>query len=230
MKTDLLLSSGYVSFGRQTGFLRAVEDAGLEVEAVQGTSSGALCGSMWCAGHDAEAVFAEVTRRVPLWSVRPKLRVWDGLFSLSGMVRDLRRLLPPTFEELDRPFAVGVMTLSGQHRLLRSGPLPEAVAASCAIPRLFAPVRVEGVPLADGGFVKRVGLEAWQRWRPGRRAFIHRVAQSNTQAVPEDLSGWPVVESGRSGARLWSYGDVRARFEETRQLTTLAVASLGVDD
>ena len=175
---------------------------------------------------DAEGVFAEVTRRAPLWSVRPRFRVWRGLFSLGGMVQNLSRLLPATFEDLDRPFAVGVMTLAGQHRLLRSGPLPEAVAASCAIPRLFAPVRVEGVPLQDGGFVKRVGLEAWQDWRPGRSAVIHRVAQSNTQAVPEDLAGWPVVESGRSGARLWSYGDVRGRFEETRLQAAGVLASL----
>lgn len=224
MSTDLLLSSGYISFGRQTGFLRAVEEAGLDVGAVQGTSSGALCGAMWCAGHDAAAILAELTAQAPLFSLRPRVRFWRGAFGLDGMIRSLRDSLPATFEELDRPFAVGVMTPEGEHRLIRSGPLPEAVAASCAIPRLFRPVVIDGQPYQDGGFVKRVGLEAWRDWRPGQRAFIHRVAQSNTQAVPESLGDWPVVETPRSGARLWSFGDVERRYEEARELTHARLA------
>jgi predicted acylesterase/phospholipase RssA len=41
-------------------------------------------------------------------------------------------------------FAVGVVCKDGRYRLIDSGPLPEAVAASAAIPFVFAPVHVPG--------------------------------------------------------------------------------------
>ena len=63
---DLLLSSGFLAFGRQAGFLAAVEEVGLEVGAVQGTSSGALAGSLWAAGVPAAEIFVELTARSPL--------------------------------------------------------------------------------------------------------------------------------------------------------------------
>ena len=41
-------------------------------------------------------------------------------------------------------FAVGVVSKNGEYRLIDSGPLPEAVAASAAIPFVFEPVAVPG--------------------------------------------------------------------------------------
>lgn len=48
------------------------------------------------------------------------------------------------FEDLDREFAVGVVSSEGQHVLIDAGPLPEAVAASAAIPVVFSAVEVPG--------------------------------------------------------------------------------------
>ncbi len=44
-------------------------------------------------------------------------------------------------------FAVGVVARNGEYRLIDSGALPEAVAASAAIPFVFEPVNVPGVAL-----------------------------------------------------------------------------------
>lgn len=41
-------------------------------------------------------------------------------------------------------FAVGVVSKNGDYRLIDSGSLPEAVAASAAIPFVFEPVQVPG--------------------------------------------------------------------------------------
>lgn len=62
----------------------------------------------------------------------------------------LSELLPPTFEELHRDFAVGVVTADGEHVLVDQGPLPQAVAASAAIPFIFSSVDVPGGVLAWG--------------------------------------------------------------------------------
>lgn len=67
--------------------------------------------------------------------------------SLEGVVERLRELLPPTFDGLEKDFAVGVVTEDGRHVLIDQGPLPEAVAASAAIPFVFANVDIPGEEL-----------------------------------------------------------------------------------
>ncbi len=227
MTADLLLSSGFLAFGRQAGFLQGVEDSGLEVGAVVGTSSGALAGSLWASGLSAQEVFEALTERSPLASVRPCWQPWRGLLSMSAVVRDLRDRLPVTFAELPRPFAVGVMGPDGSHRLVREGPLAEAVAASCAIPTLFAPVHVHGEPCRDGGFTDRIGARAWRAWRGDRTAVAHLVDRSGGTDADPAIDDLLVVRSGRSFAKLWDLGDVGARFEETRVSTITALRHAG---
>ena len=68
-----------------------------------------------------------------------------GLFSMRGVIKHQRTILPKDFADLPVPFAVGVVDYETKgFSLIDSGDLPEAVAASCAIPRLFKPVRLGG--------------------------------------------------------------------------------------
>jgi predicted acylesterase/phospholipase RssA len=49
-KYDLVLSSGFLAFANHCGFLQAVDDVGLPVNGIMGTSAGALIGSLYAAG------------------------------------------------------------------------------------------------------------------------------------------------------------------------------------
>ena len=89
-------------------------------------------------------VAAELSRVPPRDLLIPCKQPWQGIFSLERVVDRLRELLPPTFEDLHQEFAVGVVSRRGQHLLINSGPLPEAVAASAAIPFIFGPVAIPG--------------------------------------------------------------------------------------
>jgi NTE family protein len=226
---DLVLSSGFLAFARQAGFLRAVEAAGLEVDAVCGTSSGALAGAMWVAGTPASSIATRLSEKMPLRSVRPHLRPWRGALSMSAVIAQLRTWLPPRFEDLPLPFAVGVRAPDGSAQLIRSGPLPEAVAASCAIPGVFAPVMVGDVPYQDGGVVDRTGLEAWSSLRGERRTLVHLVEPTSDGAEPsiEQPARICVVRTPRSGARFWDLGDFEGQREEARVLTAAAIEGWG---
>lgn len=65
---------------------------------------------------------------------------------------------------------MGVVAADGTYRLIDSGPLPEAVAASAAIPFVFAPVNVPGALLAAPRrpcfgacqVITRVGFQQWE--------------------------------------------------------------------
>lgn len=88
---------------------------------------------------------AELARVAPIQLLRPNMQPWKGgVLSLDPVVERLRQLLPATFEELPVPLAVGVVDQTGKHVLIKSGPLPEAVAASAAIPMMFAAVDIPG--------------------------------------------------------------------------------------
>lgn len=214
---DVVLSSGFLAFAAQAGFLAAIEESGTEVAALCGTSSGALAASLWAAGMPARDVLKRLTEVAPLKQVRPSGRPWRGMFSLKPVIASLRRDLPARFEDLQRPLGVGVMDRARRPVLLTAGPLPEAVAASCAIPRLFAPVPIDGALWADGGLVDRTALTAWRARRPDTSVVLHLVDRSKGLDVDADLASVRVVRSPRSFARLWDLGDVRGAFEHSRQ-------------
>lgn len=225
---DLVLSSGFLSFARQAGFLQAVEDARIPVDAVVGTSSGALAGALWCAGLSPTDLLALLAEKVPLRQVGFNWRFWRGLFTFEPVIRTLEAVLPPTFADLPRPFAVGVRAPDGSHRLVREGPLARSVAASCAIPWLFAPVELPCGPCQDGGVLDRLGLAAHRRWRGARPVLAHWVDRTMGTDVPVDESdaGITVVRTPRSGARFWDLGDVEGRREEARLKASAVLSSL----
>ncbi len=224
MRRDLVLSSGFLAFARHVGFLRAVEEAALDVGAVCGTSSGALVAALWAAGMPAEEIGRELSARPPIRSMRPSLAPWRGLFRIESIVDRLSRLLPPTFADLDRPLGLGAMDRAKTHHLLTEGPLPEAVAASCAIPYVFQPVTLGGRRLWDGGAVDRLGLAGWRRWRPGRPALVHWVEGTRGTEPPAELDGLEIVHTPPSGASFFDLGRFDDQVEEARALTAAAVA------
>ena len=229
--TDLVLSSGFLAFARQAGFLTAVEEEGLHVDGVCGTSSGALAGAMWASGMKARDIAREMASQRPLALCSPHLAPWRGLFTMKSILRRLTQLLPPTFEDLGRPFGVGVMSPGGQHRLITSGPLPRAVAASMAIPTLFTPVELDEQPWCDGAFADRTALGPWLDHRgPSTRALVHLVDSSDSGGAEPDPQLAPLVRTPRSFARLWSLGDFEGQLQEARERTLAVLASLDPAD
>ena len=113
---------------------------------------------------------------------------WRGVLSMRPAMEELRALLPPTFEDLQRDFAVSVVGLTSsiedashggasesssggkfdRHELIDTGSIAEAVVASAAVPVLFSPVdipRAKRNPYMDGGVACRIGLDLWRRCR-----------------------------------------------------------------
>lgn len=99
-----------------------------------------------CAGDMRELLFS--VKRDDFWDPGP------GLGLLRG--RKFRELLArhyvKDFADAKIPFsAVAFDMLALKTRFLESGPLPDAVAASCAVPLMFQPVRIGASLYLDGG-------------------------------------------------------------------------------
>jgi len=221
---DLILSSGFLAFARHLGAIEAILQAGVHVDALVGTSSGALVGALYQAGLSTDTIARLLSERPPVYFMRPHARPWQGLFSLHPLVRLLDRHLPRTFEQLSRPLALGVCDERGKHRLIHSGDLVPALLASMAIPRVFPPVSLQGIKYADGGVVDRTGTGAWRVWRPDTDAIVHVVDRTRGREIAFGTSRITLVRTPRSHAKFWSLGDFRAQQLEARRLVETQLA------
>lgn len=226
------------------------------VERFVGTSSGALAASMLASGLSPEEVASELSSKPPLAECRLARTPWRGVLSTRALQRRLRRILPPTFEDLPRPLAVGVYDVKTKTpTLVSSGPLIPAVAASCAVPGgMFSPVRLDdGRLYADGGKLDRTFLRAWREWTTGeesraeeggtsndggrnrRRALVHLISSdpladfAERDGIPDDFEEdvLALVRSPRTAGKLWSLRGFDGEVEETRLLTSETLQGAG---
>ena len=243
----VVLSSGFLAFARHIGVARACQRAGLTPRRLSGVSSGALIGAMWAAGASPEDMLGLVTESAPLRSLRPRFffgRGGPGLFSLDALVERLARRLPARIEDLPVPFSVGVVRREGATcHLVERGPLPEAIAASCAMPWIFGPRFVDDHACVDGGARDRLFLRPLLERHPSAQTLVHLVASSAPGreargAVVAEQLAWAesrtalrVVHTPRSGASFFSLGDVAAAvaLAERRTLEALESAVSGRD-
>lgn len=143
------------------GVLSVLERYGLRADLVSGCSAGAITASYYASGfsveHMAELMRSQNTRA--LFSLR-----FDryGLVSTDDFAAYLRSHLGDRrIEDLERPLYIVCTDLeTGKEVVLDRGPLVEAVLASCALPGIFAPVKLGGRMLIDGGVSNNVPVSA----------------------------------------------------------------------
>ena len=159
----LALGSGSARGLAHLGVIRAIEDAGIEVGFIAGTSMGALIGAIHAAGKldELEAAFLafDWKKTASFFDVvLPKSGLLDGA-RVSELVR--AHIRADSIEALTIPFAaVATDIVSGEEVVIRSGDVIEAVRASISVPGIFTPVRSNGRILVDGGLTNPVPASA----------------------------------------------------------------------
>jgi len=156
---------GGAAFGiAHVGVLMALEEAGIPVDLVAGTSMGSIVALGYAAGLTPSEMMVIAGR---IGNVPTTLSVIDpsitgtGLLGGRRLVAIFSPLLPVrTFEELLLPCRVVAMDLeSGQRVDIGSGRLDSAFRASCSIPIVFTPVRRGPQTLVDGGMLDPVPVD-----------------------------------------------------------------------
>lgn len=156
-RVGLALSSGGAKGLAHIGVIQVLEENGIEIAAVAGTSMGAYVGGLWCAGHDGEelaALAASMGSKRDLWSlVDPVFPPRRGFVRGHRIRERLEASLDgKTFSDLDRPFvAVATEFETLERAVLDEGDVASAIVASLAIPGVVVPVLRDGVEYIDGG-------------------------------------------------------------------------------
>ncbi len=185
-KIGLALGGGGARGFAHLGVLIALEENGIPIDIITGTSMGAVVGAAKALGMDLNRLYAVVS----LLDLNELLGVSESTSREiqraigRGVVEYVRRedlkeeTTPPErlarmyellslftakkeFSDTQVPFAtVAADLLSGERVILRDGPIYRAVAASSAVPGVFHPVRHQGRFLIDGGIIDKIPIDA----------------------------------------------------------------------
>ena len=153
------LGGGVARGWAHIGVMKAVDEMGLPVRMVAGTSIGALVGGCYMAGKLAELEdFARsLTKRRLLGFLDLSLR-GSGLITGVKLAERMQEHLDGIDIE-DMPgsiVCVAAEITTGHEIWLSTGPLIDAIRASYALPGIFEPLELEGRILVDGAIVNPV--------------------------------------------------------------------------
>ena len=162
IKVGLALGSGSARGWAHIGAIEAIEEAGVPIHYVAGTSIGAFVGAVYATGDlDSLKQFALQMD----W--KKVLSYFDVVFPRSGLmdgkkVHDLFSLHTEarTFDDFKIPVKMIATDLnSGDKIIIDSGNIIESIRASVSVPGVFTPVHLNDKWLVDGGLVDPVPVK-----------------------------------------------------------------------
>lgn len=160
-RLGIALSGGGARGFAHAGALKAFEEAGHRPEIIAGVSAGAVIAVMYAAGVQPEKMVEIFSHGSFRDFTELKLR-GGGLFKIKKFTDHILKHIEPYSHLEDLPLRtfIGVTNFdTGQPEVFSSGEIGPRMTASCSIPIIFQPVRIEGTNYVDGGVVKN--LPAW---------------------------------------------------------------------
>jgi NTE family protein len=177
-RTILVLGGGGMKGVAHAGAWKAIQEAGIRVDAVVGTSIGSLVGACLAGGwgwRELGEMSLKLTRD-DIVSINRRAVLFGGVreeavFSGDHFRRYLDRNLPlKSFSDVRIPLRINTVSLvTGDTVWFGSGkredaPVLDAVYSSCAIPIYFPPGRIDGDVLVDGGILDILPLAEARDW------------------------------------------------------------------
>src|SRR5512143_462185 len=153
----LALSGGAVRGIAHIAVLEVLEEEGIPIHAIAGTSAGSVVGALYAAGMplmEIKRILLKTTWTDILKFTVPR----QGLISSEGIYRFMESILPvKKFSSLLFPFAAVATDLrTGEKVSITTGSVARAVQASCSLPIVFTPTEINKRVLVDGGVVSQI--------------------------------------------------------------------------
>lgn len=159
-RIGLALGGGAARGWAHVGVLQALEEAGLKVACVAGTSAGALVGAVYASGRlrEFEDLSEQMDWKKVLYFFSDISFARAGLVDGEKVCKMIRKYTSGrNIEDLPLPFqAVAADIMTGEEVVLDRGEIIDAVRASIAFPGIFTPVKIQNRLLVDGGIVNPV--------------------------------------------------------------------------
>jgi len=156
----LVLGSGSSRGWAHIGAIEALEEEGIPIDFISGCSVGAYVGAIYASGS-----LGSLKDFVLRMNGKKVFSYFDVVFPRSGLLDGAKKVAElfsmhtdvKHFSQLNIPMSMVATDLKhGEKVVLRSGELLPALRATMSVPGLFAPARIKGRWLVDGGVVDPV--------------------------------------------------------------------------
>ncbi len=228
MEIGLVLSGGGARGIAHLGVLKALQEQGITINRIAGTSAGAISGALFAQGFSPDEILKRIESPTLLWHLRPAFKM--GILRIDAAIDLYRKYIPhDSFEGLPIPLHVLAVDLNaGETVVFEAGELIRPVLASGCLPGIFEPMTIKKVQYIDGGVLNNMPVEIIehkvdfiigshcnpiQRQKPldSMRAILERslvlAVQSKTKErfakcdvliEPEELSRFNVFDIGKA--------------------------------
>ncbi|MBU1341356.1 MAG: patatin-like phospholipase family protein [Proteobacteria bacterium] len=192
VRIGLALGAGAARGWSHIGVLKVLEDQGIHIDMIAGTSMGALVGAIFAA-HGSVDHLRKNTIDLLLTRAQARKQIFDYTLPFRGLLRgkkamnlvanaidhaDFMDLLIPTF-------LVGVDIIKGEEVLFETGDVAKAVRSSLSLPAVFAPFKYRGRWMVDGGLLNPVPVNILEQKGADK---VIAVCVENHRSTPEQIS------------------------------------------
>lgn len=234
-KIALALGGGAARGWAHIGVLRALDEEGIEVGMIAGTSIGALVGGCYLAGKLDE--LESFARSLTMRRIAGLLDLTIGGGGLFGGMRLTKRMQEHmegiAIEDLSRPFvAVATELQSGHEVWIASGSLITGLRASYALPGIFEPVKCNNRTLVDGALVNPVPTSVCRAYEQplvvgvnlnydifGRAAVVRHnasIQEIEQRQRMDDAGGRAVSRISMTGTMVQAFNIIQERISRAR--------------
>lgn len=195
----LALGGGGARGFAHVGVCRALDEAGVPVDMIGGTSMGAILAAFYGMDWDNKKIMSEINANfsnisfdftLPMTSIFGGAKMSEGLKKFFGEV---------CIEDLWLPYFCVSSNLSRAEMMVhRSGPLWKGLLASCASPGIFPPVVLGGDLHVDGALLANLPSDVMNRLCNGKVIAVDvSPAVDLVENAPygDSLSGWKILWS-----------------------------------
>lgn len=184
----LALSGGAARGFAHIGVVKVLQEHGIPIDYVAGTSAGSIVGALLCSGYDWKEM-EEVAYSLK-WPelVSPTLSGM-GLVKAEKLEEFIGELIGEgAFGELQTPFrAVAVDIARGEEVVISSGSVARAVRASTAVPGIFEPLIEDDRALVDGGVINNFPVDVVKEMGASAVIGVDLNAYRPNTAIPVSL-------------------------------------------
>lgn len=153
----LALSGGGARGMAHIGVLKAMENLGITPDIIAGVSAGSIVATLYSGGLSPDEII-RVISKISLGELTELSVPRDGFFKLNKLKNFLKKVIPySNLEDLPIPTLIEATDLDNCRTVtFDHGPIFDCVIASCSIPIIFKPVKINGTNYVDGGVLRNL--------------------------------------------------------------------------